>query len=130
MSSSAIDLAELLEDLGRGTVGTTIFTNQKPSTPDAVICLFDYAGQAPEWTSTSKYDKPSLQVLVRDVANSDGAALALAETIYKDLDGFTGIVNGTYFLKVEAIQSGPTPMGKDEIGRIEYVWNFYVKKLR
>lgn len=133
------DIAAYLVAKGRGTlpsagppiVAGTIFVNDKPSTPDACICIFGYAGQAPEWTNTSKYDRPSVQVLVRGAKNAAGTARTLIETIYKDLDGLTNTtLSGTYYQKIEAVQSGPTPMGKDENGRIEYVWNFYTSKTR
>ena len=125
------DLAVYLAAKGRGTLASTIFVNDKPSTPDAVICLFGYAGQPPEWTSTGRYDRPSVQVLVRGAKNAAGAARTLIENIYKDLDGLTDTtINGTYYQRIEAVQSGATPMGKDENGRIEYVWNFTVSKSR
>jgi hypothetical protein len=55
----------------------------------------------------------------------------LIENIYKDLDGVTNTtINGTYYQRIEAAQSGPNPMGKDELGRTEYVWNFYTSKTR
>jgi hypothetical protein len=133
------DIAAYLASKGRGTLPAqgppvvvgTIFWNDKPSTPDALIAVFGYAGQPPEWTNTNKYDKPSVQVLIRGAKNAAGAARTLAETIYQDLDGLTSItLSGTFYQRIEAAQSGPTPMGKDENGRIEYVLNFYTSKTR
>lgn len=133
------DIASYLASIGRGILPSagppvvvgTIFANEKPSTPDAIIVVSGYAGQAPEWTNTNKYDKPSVQVLVRGAKNAAGAARTLIETIYKDLDGITDrTLSGTFYQKIEAIQSGPTSMGKDENGRQEYVWNFYLSKTR
>lgn len=132
------DIAAYLASIGRGTLsvpGTgvvgTIFTNDKPSTPDAIICIFGYAGQAPEWTSTNKYDKPSVQVLVRGARNGAGAARELIETIKNDLDGLSNVtLSGTFYQLIWTEQSGATLMGKDENGRIEYVWNFYTSKTR
>ena len=125
------DIAVHLAAKGRGTLASTIFVNDKPASPDAVICIFGYAGQAPEWTNTNKYDQPSVQVQVRGAKNGAGAARTLIENIYKDLDGVTNTtINGTYYQRIEAAQSGPNPMGKDELGRTEYVWNFYTSKTR
>ena len=133
------DIAVYLVAKGRGTLPAagppvvvgTIFVNEKPASPDAVICIFGYAGLAPEWTNTNKYDKPSVQVLVRGGKNAAGAARTLIETLYKDLDGVTNTtINGTYYQRIEAATSGPSPLGKDELGRMEYVWNFYTSKTR
>lgn len=125
------DIAAYLETKGRGTVDTTIFVNNLPSTPDAVIALFGYAGQAPDWTNTNKYDKPSLQVRVRGAKDAAAAARELIETIAHDLDGLTNtLLSGTYYQRIEAVQSGPSPMGRDDNGRMEYVWNFYITKTR
>jgi hypothetical protein len=72
-----------------------------------------------------------VQVLVRGAKNAAGAARTLIETIKNDLDGLSGItVSGTYYQLIWTEQSGPAPMGKDENGRIEYVWNFYTRKTR
>jgi hypothetical protein len=132
------DIAAYLASKGRGTlpdpatgVVGTIFVNDKPSTPDALISVSGYAGQAPEWTNTTKYDRPSVQVLVRGGKNAAGAARTLIETIKNDLDGLSGYTGtGTYYELIWTEQSGPAPMGKDENGRIEYVWNFYTRKTR
>jgi hypothetical protein len=125
------DIAAYLASKGRGTVGTTIFTNTLPSSPDAVIAIFAYAGQAPERMSCGVLDKPSFQVRVRGAKNGAGAARALIETIFKDLDGLSNItLSGTAYQSITSPQSGPAPMGEDENGRTEYVWNFYTSKSR
>ena len=125
------DIAAYLAAKGRGTLASTIFVNDKPGSPDALIAVLGYAGQPPEWTNTNKYDRPSVQVLIRGAKNAAGAARTLAETIYQDLDGVTNTtLSGTFYQRIEAAQSGPTPMGKDENGRIEYVLNFYTSKTR
>jgi hypothetical protein len=128
------DVAAYLETLGLGVVNETIFVNNKPATPNAIICIFGYAGQPPEWTNTIKIDRPGVQVLVRGAKDAAGAARDLIETIFEDLDGLADIVlnadSGVVYQCIEATQSGPSPMGKDENGRIEYVTNFYVTKTR
>jgi len=128
------DVAAYLETLGLGIVDETIFVNNKPATPHAIICVFGYAGQPPEWTNTLKVDHPGAQVLVRGAKDEPGAARDLIETIFEALDGLTNKVlnadTGVFYQSIEATQSGPSPMGKDENGRIEYVLNFYVTKTR
>ena len=126
------DVAAYLETLGLGIVDETIFVNNKPATPHAIICVFGYAGQPPDWTNTNKYDRPSVQVLVRGAKNGAGAARTLIENIYKDLDGLTNItLSGTFYQRIEATQSGPTMLSQDDgNGRTEFVMNFYTSKTR
>ena len=134
------DIAAYIASKGRGTLPAigppvvvgTIFTNNKPSNPDAVICVFGYAGLPPDWTNTNKYDRPSVQVLVRGAKNGAGAARTLIENIYKDLDGLTSItLSGTFYQRIEATQSGPTMLSQDDgNGRTEFVMNFYTSKTR
>ena len=132
--TSEADLAAYLETLKFGIVDETIFVNNKPATPDAIICVSGYAGQPPEWTNTLKVDHPGVQVLVRGAKDASGAARDLIETIFEALDGLTNTVlnadTGVLYQCIESTQSGPSPMGKDENGRIEYVLNFYVTKTR
>jgi hypothetical protein len=131
MTTSASDIAIYLAGLGRGTVGTTIFVNRKPSMPDAIICITDYAGQSPDRTNTNTYDKPAVQVLVRGARDAAATACNLAETLRTDLDCLSDIVlTSTYYQFIEGQQSVPTPMGQDENGRPEYVCNFYIIKTR
>lgn len=123
------DIAAYIEFAGLGTRGSTIFVNDKPTSPDAIICVFGYAGSPPERThDTSGNDRPSVQVWVRGAANGSGAARTLLDKIYNLLDGVTNTsINGGFYVGIDAIQSGPTYMGKDDTttpGRPEYVMNF------
>lgn len=108
---------------GLGTLGTTIFVNTKPPTPDAIISVFGYAGTPPDHThDTSGNRHPGIQVWVR--ASTAAAARATIESVYNDLDGIVNTsLSGTFFEGIFANQE-PEPMGKDEPGRSEFVVNF------
>lgn len=124
------DIAAYLATGGFGTVATNIFVNDMPATPDNCIAVSIYAGISPERThDTSGNDRPSIQIRVRNT--SAGTARTKVEQIYNYLDGITNTTIGsTFFLGIDAINSGPVPMGKDGNGRTEYAWNFQTIKRR
>jgi len=126
MTSAETDIATYLAQQGFGTLGSTIFVNDKPASPDALIAVFGYAGQSPERThDTPGIAKPGVQIWVRAAINGAGQARNQIENICTALDGITNTtINGTFFVGINAIQSGPTPLGKDENNRAEYSWNF------
>jgi hypothetical protein len=116
-------IAAYLATAGLGTVGTSIFVNTKPATPDNLISVFGYAGQEPERThDISGNAKPGIQVWVRNT--SAGTSRTTIENVFNCLDGITNTtLSGVFFEGISANQS-PEPMGKDENGRTEFVVNF------
>ncbi len=108
-----------------GTLGTNIFVNTKPATPDNLISVFGYAGRAPSVVHDCDGEgRPGVQVWVRNT--SAATARSTIESIFGELDGLTNItINGTYYLGIFANQH-PEPMGKDENGRSEFSVNFSV----
>jgi hypothetical protein len=128
-SNAETDIATQIQALGFGTLGTTIFVNTRPESPDDLIAVFGYAGQAPDRNHAGEaIDNPSVQVWVRNTSN--GTARQIIEQIYQALDGmFNTYLSGTFYLEVTALQCA-TPMGKDEADRSEYVVNFTCSKIR
>ena len=126
------DFAYYLEQQGRGTRGTNIFINTKPAAPDALVAVFGYAGGAPERThDTSGNSRPSVQVWVRGDVNDPDPARTLIESIFNDFDGLTNTtINGSFYVGIDGIQSGATNLGKDELNRPEFSWNFTCLKRR
>lgn len=108
-----------------GTLGTNIFVDTKPATPDNLISVFGYAGRAPRQThSCDGEGLPGVQVWVRNTSAATGRSTI--ENIFNELDGLTNVtINGTYYLGIFANQH-PEPMGKDENGRSEFSVNFSV----
>jgi hypothetical protein len=120
----------IIGDLGTGTnYGSNVFVDYKPPTPDNIVSVFGYAGQAPVHTTDhQELGKPSIQVWVRNT--SAATARSQIESIMAELDGLANVtLGGTYYLGIFANQS-PEPMGKDELGRSEFAVNFSVNYRR
>ena len=67
MTVAEAAIAAYLQTGEFGTVGSTIFVDTKPATPDAVISVFGYAGSPGEHThDTSGNARPGIQVWVRE----------------------------------------------------------------
>lgn len=68
---------------------------------------------------------PSIQVRVRSASAT--TAREKIQKIFNHLEGITNTtIGGSFILNIEAINSGPIPLGRDENGRTEYTWNFSV----
>ncbi len=128
-SNAETDIATQLQALGFGTLGTTIFVNTRPESPDDLIAVFGYAGQAPDRNHSGEaIDNPGVQVWVRNTSN--GTARQIIEQIYQQIDGtFNTFLSGTNYLRITALQCA-SPMGKDDNNRSEYVVNFTCSKIR
>jgi hypothetical protein len=118
-----VAIAAHLAAQGFGTVGTSIFTNYKPATPDNVMCVFGYAGSPPERThDTSGNAHPGIQVWVRDTSAATGRTRI--ESVFNLLDGMKNTtISSVFIVGMHAVQN-PIPMGRDENGRTEYSLNF------
>ena len=120
----------IIGNVGTGTdYGSTIYVDYKPPTPDNVICVFGYAGMAPEWTHDTKgTGRPGVQVWVRNTVAATGRTLI--ETIMLELDGIVNsTLSGTFYEGIFALQH-PEPMGRDENGRSEFAVNFSTRYRR
>lgn len=103
-----------LEDMGVGTKGTDLFAAVMPDGPDAVVCVYDSGGSAPEQTmglDPWSIDQPSLQAIVR--APDYAAARAKAEAVRVALASVLGQdLSGIHFLRIEP-SGGLLPVGTD-----------------
>ena len=117
------DIAARLASAGFGTLGTDLFINTLPATPDNCISVSGYAGSPPERThDTSGNARPGIQVRVRNTSAATGRTVI--ENIFNYLDGSGNVsLSSVFFLSIDAVQS-PFPMGKDENNRTEYSVNF------
>lgn len=106
------EIAEYLEDLLLGTVGTDIFYSFMPDAPEECICITEYAGRPSDWTQDGKHtDKPGLQVVAR--SDDYDAAVAKLAAVRAVLDAVTNATIGTtFYLNIRASQS-LIPMGWD-----------------
>lgn len=115
------DIADYLEDLEIGIVGTTIFKSYMPPTPDNCIAVLDTGGVEPDHDLPTKH--PTFQVLVRSTDYATGKALL--DSIRAGLHQAKGeLISGqTFFYYVFALSEGGH-IGRNDRGLDEFSINF------
>lgn len=99
------------------------FLDDMPSQPNTAVAITSYqAGAEPD--SLLPYDEPRIQVRTRDL--DPRAARTRCQAIYSELHGLGPVTlpDGTQLILCVALQGGPTSIGKDQNGRMEYACNF------
>ena len=91
-----------------GYAAPQVFRTEMPNSPNKLIAVYQYAGNAPELGfgfPGVQYDHPGLKVIVRgDPTDSEGPA-AVIETIYRDFMTVQDVVLGTTrYLMIKANQ--------------------------
>lgn len=116
------DMAKHLAGKGLGTLGTNIGP-EMPNLPDDFLAVREYAGRPPEHSKGAgpHVRRPRFQVTAR--SKNQKAAMLRAEAAYSALSGLSGVVNGTAYAKVVALQD-PFPVGRDDAGRERVVCNY------
>jgi hypothetical protein len=127
VSAFADDVAGLLEAVGVGVVGTTIFVGRMPESPDYCIALVEYMGEAPDFTQGGgmAYELPRVQISVRGTSEAGGydTAYDAARTIFKEVAKVTNTVLGTtFYQRLRPLQS-PFVLQRDENDRVVFVVN-------
>lgn len=125
---AAVDaLASRIEDLGVGTVGTTIFIDSMPDAADGSLdtctVIYQAGGGAPVLTQGDNTDLPGFQVIARSLSAT--TALTNLLTIFQSFHGLTETdVHGVHFKLLYAVNSNPIPLGRDERQRFLYSMSF------
>lgn len=125
MSTPAIDVKAILDALG--TLGI-INIGHLNATPDVLGVIYEYGGQAPDGrfgVTGVGYEKPSLQVVFRGIANDYTGPMTKARIAW---DALAGVQPGSIFLSITPQQS-PFSLGKDSNHRFEIACNFYAMKV-
>jgi hypothetical protein len=119
------EIAEYLEDEAIGTVDTDIFVGFMPDDPADCICLYEYAGSAPDWTGDGKkHMNPGLQVVGR--GNVHATVRAKLQEIEDLLDGLVNTTIGTsFYVGIWAAQS-IVPLGWDK-NLVKLAQNYRIK---
>lgn len=121
----AEDIAQFLASKGLGVLGTNIGI-EYPPLPDDFLTVREYGGSPPGYSKSGpNVRRPRFQVSCR--SKSTQAALMRAEDAYRHLSGFSGVLNGTAYSSIRALQD-PFPIGRDENGRERVVCNFEVTR--
>ena len=118
------DIAEYLEDLGHGTVGTDIFVGWMPDSPDNCIVVTATGGQPPEMCV--ELESPGFQVRVRNTSSSAG--WTAANNILDDLHDLTNTTIESRMYHYIKAQQSVNRLGKDGQDRSLFSINFIAFK--
>ena len=115
----ADNFIDWLELKGFGIVGTNLFDNFQPDSPDNLISTYDVNAPAISESSSLSVDQYAIQVIVRNTSKE------LAKYIIKDLHkkfmGFSGrLIENGELISMVFNDTPPYSIGKDENGRHEY----------
>lgn len=102
-------LADKLNSASVATTATNLFIGLMPSSPDACVALYEYAGSPPLEVMVSNdatLERPSVQVITRAGRNDYPTARTLIENVRNTLTGITDeTISGVRFLRVNQISS-------------------------
>lgn len=106
------------------------YTPDEPTSPDTCLSVFEYAGQLPVMGYTQRLlDMPNIQVLSRAGLRDYQTARMNAQRAYEALCNWASQpVNGTNYVRITPIQSGPELVGYDEKQRPMLTFNMQVVK--
>lgn len=124
------EIGAYLQANGVGTVGTDIFLDRMPETPDTCIALFEYGGSPTHRTmnalpGTANAEVVRIQILCR--AATHVTARSKARSIFALLDHYDGTLSSVTYYYVMAISS-PFYLKRDENERAYYACNFEITK--
>lgn len=119
------ELGTMLQTLGHGTLGETLFIYQLPDEPDACIALRGYEGREPMWTHSGAlpaFERQRFQLTAR--AFTVGDAMTAAAAAWRSLLVIRNqAVGGGFYLAVQPLQS-PFIVERDENNRWIAAANF------
>lgn len=129
MKASSVDIAELLETSGAGlnlTIGTNLFVDTSPSTPDKCTTVIDTSGLAPELNYV--YERVSIQILQRGKKYGYIDAYSTLHAIKTYLHGKNDItLSGTRYILIYVI-SDILSLGYDDNNRPLLSCNFRIHR--
>jgi hypothetical protein len=105
-----------------------LFVGQEPVNPINSVTIFDTPGFPPQLTydPTEKYEKPAIQIRVRNASYIAGYQLAY--NIKDVLHGLSNhIQNGTTYVLIQCMQD-PFLLDYDSAGHPRFVCNFDIQR--
>lgn len=116
------EIAAYLQAQGIGTIGTTIFKERMPDTPNTAITIFSTGGILSD--PKEGYDNPTIQIMTR--ADDPATAYNKIASIYDVLQGLNNVTlaSGTRLIHMYALQSQPINIGQDETKRTRFTQNY------
>lgn len=105
-----------------GTEGTDLFLGFLPSSPDACVVVYEYAGQAPVNTGANyqAYELPRVQIVARALTYQ--AARAKVQTVWSLFNAGLGTMGGHAYYAVTPLQS-PFLFQRDPSERVLMAFN-------
>lgn len=123
------ELSAYLATQGIGTVGSTIFEDFLPPTPDACVALFEYGGRADHnirafGQAELTREFPRVQVLVRGAADDYGTPRVKIQDVLRALTRvMTVTLSGIEYYTATPLQS-PFTLERDGMRRYVLAVNF------
>ena len=128
MNSPAYDIVDMLvADTALGLViGTSLFKNREPATPDNVVTVFDYTGRNSMTLDKKTYAYPNVQVRVRNRKQDE--AWRIINGIYTSLHGRAKETwNGSVYEVIQSV-GGPALLDWDDNDRCRLIINFNIQR--
>lgn len=116
-----------LESKGLGTVGTNLFWDFEPDSPDNIITVIDEEGPTIPEADSLKVDIFGIQIIVRN--DNKSIARNISQAIHKMIVGFGGesLINGGDIVSYITINTPPTSIGKDDKNRNKYSSHYNIR---
>lgn len=119
------DMGDRLEAQSVGTVATDIFLGRLPAAPNTAVALFEVIGPRPmRVMGRESVKRPHVQAITRALTYDE--ARAKMEEVYNAFVGFSGTINATRYLFIDAMSS-IISLGPDEQKRHQFACTFDVK---
>lgn len=119
------EIAAYVQTQGLGTLGTNLFKERMPASPDTAIAIFSTGGILAD--PKEGYDYPTIQIMTR--ADDPAVAYNNLAAIYNVLQGLNNVTlaSGTYLLHMWALQSQPINIGLDAEERTRFTQNYQLE---
>ena len=131
MANVLDDLATRIATTISGTVGTNIFKSTMPTTPDAVVALYETGGLSPIKRLGTKgidWERPAVQVVVRGAPGDYQTARTTSQTIFEDVASIeTEDLSSTRYYMSDPLQE-PFGLTVDDQDRPTVAFNVILTK--
>lgn len=125
-SAPAEDVRSIVATGGFGTVGTDLFSNREPDSPDDCVTVYDTGASKPSELSYT-WEYPTVQVRVRAKRDAYTVGKGRVLQIMNLLHGFVGSVGSVKYRLIQVV-NGPVPLGEDERGRPRWTFNCEIQR--
>ena len=123
------EIADFLAARGHGTLGTNLFRRSMPPTPDDLVCVIQWEGDAGEFVQDNfdiEVENPRLQVRSRS-KNPASAEAALSGPYGELMRIRNEVIGGTRYISIMPLMA-PSVVERDDNGRYIAQCDFAVRK--